>query len=340
MSLTRLHLSESSVASAKCLPAMAAEMAATNLYPDPDCDALVSALAGHWAVDPDNVAVGNGSDELILLSALALGDLSRPGTISAGTFSGHRFALEISRRGFREVPLVDGRVDAGSFARSIPGSGIAFLCTPHNPSGVALAQDELEEIVGAAAGAGVPLVVDEAYMEFAPEGTASVTPLAASSGRAVALRTFSKAYGLAGVRVGYAIGCGADVAALRVAQRVLPFRVNRFGQVAALAALEDPACIERVRAETTRKRQWLTGALREEGFRVHDSATNFVAVAVGDPAAVTRALREEHAIAIRDTGDMGYPGHVRISLGETSELERALRALVGVRAARNDGPPT
>lgn len=332
MTLARLNLSEGTVASSGCLDAVAAETAAIHLYPDPDCEALVCALAEHWEVEAGNIAVGNGSDELILLCALTLGDPSLPGVISAGTFLGHRYALEIARREIREVSLIAGRIDADLFAEAIPGAGIAFLCTPHNPSGMALTGDELELIARAAARAGVPLVVDEAYMEFAPEHVPSLAGTVRPGLSIVALRTFSKAYGLAGARIGYAIANRADAGALRYAQRVLPFRVNRLGQVAALAAMQDPGCIPRIRAETARKRDWFTAALREQGFDVQESAANFVAVAVTDPPAVTRSLLDEHEIAVRDTTSMDYAGHVRISLGTQDELERAVHALVDVRA--------
>lgn len=325
--VARLHLSESAVASTRCLPAIAAAIDASNLYPDPECTELTAALARHWNLEPENFAVGNGSDELILLCALTLGDPSRPGVVSAGTFAGHRFALEIARREVREVPLANGRVDAAAFADALGAAGIAFLCTPHNPSGVALRSVEFNQIVRAAADAGTTLVVDEAYMEFAPEGTASATTLASSRAGMVALRTFSKAYGLAGLRVGYAIASGGDAGALRHAQRVLPFRVNRLGQVAAVAALEDGACIQRVRDRTARRRRWFTEALRSVGFYVHDSSANFVTVQVRDSADVRRRLLSEHGIAVRDTSDMGYPNHVRISLGADEELERVLAAL-------------
>jgi histidinol-phosphate aminotransferase len=331
LELSRLHLSEGDVASSQCIPAIVAEIEAVNLYPDPDCEALVSALARQWKVEPENIAVSNGSDELILLCALALGDLSRPGAVSAGTFRGHRFALEVARRGYREVPLVDGRINAQAFSRAIAGAGIAFICSPHNPSGVALSQGELNVIVAAAEADRIPLVADEAYMEFAPGGTASVVGSVVSGARGVALRTFSKAYGLAGMRIGYAVGNETDIAALRDAQRVLPFRVNRLAQAAALAALSDRHCIDRVRAETSSKRQWFTEALRADGFRLQDSATNFVTVAVDDPGEVARVLLEDHAIAVRDTSDMGYPGHVRISLGDKGDLEAVLRALAQTR---------
>jgi histidinol-phosphate aminotransferase len=326
-SLARLHLSEGSLASELCLSAVTAQLPDINHYPDPECTALTHALAEHWKLSQANLAVGNGSDELILLCALALGDPTLPGVISAGTFPGHRFALEIARRGCREVPLAEGRVDVDGLVQALPGAGIAFLCTPHNPSGVALTQRELGRIVETAARAQVPLVVDEAYMEFAPEHTATVTATIPSANRVVALRTFSKAYGLAGVRVGYALANEADAALLRDAQRVLPFRVNRLGQAAALAALQDRECIPRVRRETAYKRERFTAALCESGFEVPDSAANFVAVAVSNPAAAARRLLVEHQVAVRDTSDMGYPGHVRISLGTREELQRALNAL-------------
>jgi histidinol-phosphate aminotransferase len=302
-------------------------MAAVSLYPDPDCEQLVSALARHWSTTPEKIAVSNGSDEMILLCALALGDTARRGVVSAGTFRGHRFALEVARRGCHEVPLVDGQIDAESFARAIPDAGIAFLCTPHNPSGTALSTSEFELIVAAAVATGVPLVVDEAYIEFATPGTPSAIDLVESDLTVIALRTFSKAYGLAGLRVGYAVGGRREIAAIRSTQRVLPFRVNRLGQAAALAALADDTCIDRVRMETAEKRRWFTQGLRGRGFRVRDSEANFVTVAVDDPAEAARKLRDDHAIAVRDTQDMGYPGHVRISLGRKEELERVLCAL-------------
>jgi histidinol-phosphate aminotransferase len=328
----RLHLSEGSIASPDSVVAIRAELGSVNRYPDPDCRALIDAIATHWHLAPGNVAVGNGSDEMILLCALALGDPGLPGVVSAGTFAGHRFALEVGHRGVREVPLLRGRVDVEGIIAALPGAGVAFLCTPHNPSGLALSRDELTRIAAAASRAAVPLVVDEAYMEFAPEGTASAAAMLPSSDRIVALRTFSKAYGLAGVRVGYALANDADAAMLRHAQRVLPFRVNRLGQAAALAALEDVGCIARVQREVVELREWFTMRLRELGFIALESAANFVCVEVADPAHYARRLVEDHGIAVRDTSDMGYPGHLRISLAAQAELQHVLAALKRVRA--------
>lgn len=316
------------------MSALNAQLAEINRYPDPSYEDLVRALALHWNLSPANIVVGNGSDELILLCALTLGESGRPGVISAGTFAGHRLALEVARRGCREVPLRGGRVDVDGVLRVLPGAGIAFLCTPHNPSGVALTHKELNRIAETAAEAEVTLVVDEAYMEFAPDNTASATAAIPSTHHVVALRTFSKAYGLAGVRVGYALANETDADLLREAQRVLPFRVNRFGQAAAIAALDDRECIPRVRRETAEKRDWFTVALRENGFQATDSAANFVTVAVSDSDVAARRLLLDHQVAVRDTSDMGYPDHLRISLGSREELQRALSALITIREQR------
>ena len=133
------------------------------------------------------------------------------------------------------------------------------------------------------------------------------------------------------MRVGYALANDEDAAILRDAQRVLPFRVNRLGQAAALAALADDACISRVRREVADSRRWFTMRLRQLGFAVHDSAANFVCIEVSDCANYSRRLLTEHQIAVRDTTDMGYPGHLRISLGSRAELERVLDALERIR---------
>ncbi len=328
MNISRLHLSESTVAFPFSLEVAAAELRLANLYPDPHCVELVNALAERWIVDPTQIAVGNGTDELLLLAALALGPTASPGVVTAGTFLGHRFALEVAHRPVREVPLSAGRIDVPAVVRALDGAGIAFICTPHNPSGVALNEAEVEALVAAAARHGVALVVDEAYMEFAPDGTPSVVGRVRAGAPLVGLRTFSKAYGLAGLRVGYAVAHRDMAAELRRAQRVLPFRVSRLAQAAALAALADGEALPRVQAETTEKRRWFSQMLRTAGFEVPPSAANFVAVAVPEPGRVAALLLERYAIAVRDASDMGYSGHLRISLGTREEMRRVVASLV------------
>lgn len=321
-SAARLHLSENLSPSPFAAVAVAEEAVRLGLYPDRTYSDLTAELATFWGVCPDEVAIGNGSDELLLFCAMAYGAQGE-GVVTAGTFAGHRLAIEAARRPVIEVPLTtDGRIDAIEFSRALDGAGIAFVCTPHNPSGVALSQNDLTVIVRAAQRAGVVLVVDEAYMEYADPGTASLAGPPQEG--AIVLRTFSKAYGLAGLRVGYAIGTAGDLRAIRKLQRVIPFRVNRLGAAAAIAALRDVEHLEATRSENALKRAWFTSAIQSKGFDAQPSATNFVTIAVRNPAAVRAHLYERHRITVRDTSDMGYAGHIRVSLGEESALQCVL----------------
>jgi histidinol-phosphate aminotransferase len=318
-SLVRLHLSENERPSPLARAAAAEEAARLGRYPDPTYANLTAELATFWQVRSDEVVVSNGSDELLLLSALAFG-AQAAGVVTAGTFLGHRYAVEATGRQATEVPLApDGRIDAIGFSRALDRAGVAFVCNPHNPGGSALADDDLAAIVEAAQAAGSTLVVDEAYMEYADHGTASLAGPPRDG--VIVLRTFSKAYGLAGLRVGYAIGSAGDLDAIRHLQRVVPFRVNRVGVAAAIAALRDPEHLARIRGENSRKRAWLTSALHAKGIEARPSVTNFVAIPVANPDAIRAHLLEKHRIVVRDTSDMGYAGHIRVSLGEESALQ-------------------
>lgn len=322
--VVRLHLSETATPSELARLAATEDAAKLGRYPDPTYADLIAELATFWQVDRDEIVVGNGSDELLLLSALAYG-AGAPGVVTGGTFKGHRYAVEATGQPVIEVPLTaSGRIDAIGFAAALDGAGIGFLCTPHNPGGAALEQDELDVIVDAARRTGATLVIDEAYMEYASPGTPS-SAVPPSEG-IVVLRTFSKAYGLAGLRIGYAIGRASDLAVIVDLQRVIPFRVNRPGAAAAVAALRDQGHLAHTCATNTRRRTWFTSALRARGIEVRPSEANFVAIAVSDPAAVCAHLLDVHGIAVRDASEMGFEGHVRVALGD----ERALRRIVDV----------
>lgn len=327
-SLVRLHLSESPHgASPSAVAAATAELVRVNRYPTPDREGLVRALAAHWNVDEDQIAVANGSDELVLATALTLGDRDRPGLVTAGTFPGYRAALDRVGRGVVEVPLAGTAIDAAAFADQLPAHGIGYVCNPHNPSGGALSAPELARLIDGARAGDTPLVVDEAYQEFGPPDLPQTRNFLAQGAPVVALRTFSKAYGLAALRIGYAVGRTDLIADLRRTLTVLPFSVNRVGQAAALAALADQEFLGTVRRHTARRRDWFRAELDRRGHQHLPSVTNFVAVRVDDPAAAQDALVRDHGILVRDTGMFGFPGHLRVSLGTEDELRRFLDAL-------------
>ncbi|SDM53076.1 pyridoxal phosphate-dependent aminotransferase [Allokutzneria albata] len=321
--LVRLHLSESPHgASAFAVKAAERELARVNVYPAPERDELVESLARHWDLPADRTAVANGSDELVLASALTLGDRSSPGLVTDGTFPGYRTCLDRIGRGSRVVPL-----DVAEFAEQLPQHGIGYICNPHNPSGSVLSREDMDTLVSAAERSGVPLVFDEAYMEFADDATPQARDYLDGDVPVLALRTFSKAYGLAALRIGYALGPAELLAELRDTLRALPFSVNRLAQAAAVASLADQEFLHQTRQANADTRTWFYGELSERGREYLPSVTNFVAVRVPDPAIAQDRLAAGHGVLVRDASLFGFPDHIRVSLGTRTDLARLLDAL-------------
>ncbi|MFI5932104.1 pyridoxal phosphate-dependent aminotransferase [Actinoplanes sp. NPDC051494] len=326
--LVRLHLSESPYgASPAAVAAATTALERVNRYPAPERESLVAALARHWDVAPDQIAVANGSDELVLATALSLGDLTRPGLVTAGTFPGYRAVLERIDRGAVELPLAGATTDATAFANELPGHGIGYVCNPHNPAGTALTRDGLAALITAAHAGEVPLIVDEAYQEFSDPRLPQTRDFLDRGAPVVALRTFSKAYGLAALRIGYAVGRADLIAEIRRTLSVLPFSVNRVAQAAAVAALADQEFLGTVRAAGAQRRRWFCAELDRRGYRYVPSLTNFVAVEVDDAGGLQDTLAARYGILVRNTAMFGFPGHLRVSLGTEAELLRFLDAL-------------
>ncbi|MEO6082278.1 MAG: histidinol-phosphate transaminase [Umezawaea sp.] len=327
-SLVRLHLSESPCgASPAAVAAATGELGRINRYPAPEREGIVAALARHWELPEDRIAVANGSDELVLATALTLGDPSLPGLVTGGTFPGYRAALERIGRGAVDVPLSGADVDVAAYAERLPECGIGYVCNPHNPCGTALSAPDLGTLVATARTGGTPLVFDEAYHEFGPPTQPQARQHLDDDVPVLALRTFSKAYGLAALRIGYALGPADLIAEVRRTLTVLPFSVNRVAQAAALAALADQAFLDDVRRAGEERRRWFCAELDRRGYRYLRSVTNFVAVRVPDSGAAQDVLAREHGILVRDTGMFGFPGHLRVSLGTVAELRQFLDAL-------------
>ncbi|WP_229859831.1 pyridoxal phosphate-dependent aminotransferase [Streptomyces poonensis] len=326
--MVRLHLSESPFsASPSAVAAATAALERVNRYPAPQRESLVEALAEHWGVRENQIAVANGSDELVLATALSLGELSHPGLVTAGTFPGYREALERIGRGAVALPLRYADIGVEAFADRLLHHGIGYVCNPHNPSGTALSRDTFGTLVSAAHAGQVPLVFDEAYQEFSDPGLPQTRDFLDRGAPVLALRTFSKAYGLAALRIGYAIGRADLIAEVRRTLNVLPFSVNRVAQAAALAALADQRFLSEIRDGTAERRKWFCAELERRGYRYLSSVTNFVAVQVVASAEAQNALAKDYGILVRDTGIFGFPGHLRVSLGTENELRTFLDAL-------------
>jgi histidinol-phosphate aminotransferase len=222
-----------------------------------------------------------------------------------------------------EVPLVAFRNDLGALARAVtPRTKLVIVATPNNPTGTANAEAELLEFVRSLPGT-VICVVDEAYSDFADRAP-DIRPLIAEGRNVIGLRTFSKVYGLASLRVGYGYA-GADLATLvdRVRQ---PFNVNAVAQAAAVAALDDRAFAETCVRETRRGLRRLEAGFAALGLEFVPSQANFVLARVGDGNRVFEAL-QRRGVIVRPVDNYGLPEWIRVTAGTPEQNERLLGEL-------------
>ncbi|MFE6049475.1 aminotransferase class I/II-fold pyridoxal phosphate-dependent enzyme [Kitasatospora sp. NPDC056446] len=343
--LLRLHLNETPYGGPPgAVAAARAELdERCSVYPESECAELRARIARHVGLTPAEVAVGNGTDELVLLAALTFLGPERGAVVTATSFPGYRSAAAVAGAPVTEVPLEAYRAPAGAVAAAIDErTGAAFVCNPLNPTGTLLDRDGVERIIAAAEAAGTVAVFDEAYLDFAgPEHGHALD--AVRAGRpVVVLRTFSKAWGLAALRVGYAVGRADLIARLWRTRQALPFAVNRLAQRAAVAALDDPDFLASVRDRTREARQRFYAGLDALGIRYVPSVTNFVLVEVGeDSGTVAARLADEHGILVRDLAAFGLPGRLRVTVGTPEQVDRccaALAAVLAVPAGREHAP--
>ena len=319
--------------SPRAIAAIQAALPEVSRYPDPKGLALKAALAQHLNVDIGQVTLGNGSHELLMLIAQCFADTSTSVVFSEFGFAVFPIATAAAGARALRVPALarDHATmplghDLDAMAQAIrPETRIVYLANPNNPTGTWFGDAELERFLERVP-ATTLVVVDEAYAEFvATPELSSALPLLPRFPNLIVTRTFSKAYALAGLRVGYAVSA-AEVAAIFERLRE-SFNVNSLALAAAEAALADQAHVANGRAWNLAEREWLNEALRARGLRVLPSQTNFVLVDFSrDAAPIERALFERGVIA-RPMGGYGLPEFLRLSVGSRAENERLLDAL-------------
>lgn len=288
-------------------------------YPTTYSRTLREAIARYIGVAADEIMVGAGSDEVMSCAFRALGEPGARVAHMDPTFVMARVFAETNSLRAVPVPLAPG-YDADADALLATSAEITYLCTPNNPTGTPVAAATLDRVVRGAHGV---VMVDEAYAEFAGTNIAGTAP-----GRdgLLVLRTFSKAFGLAGLRVGYAVGARSLIAELEKARG--PYAVAATSEQAALAALEgDLGLVLDQARELTEVRDWFAGALREAGFAPLPSSANFVLVPVGDATAAANALRQR-GILVRQFANLpGIGSALRISMARRAGMQRVLDAM-------------
>ncbi len=306
------------------LAAIAGAVRLSHVYPFRFEGALDSAIAARQGVSRENVLVGCGSSEILLNAVLAFTSPLRGLLVPSPTFEEPARRARQLQRPVHEVPVrSDLQVDLDAMARLVPDAGLIFLCNPNNPTSVALPQAQLRAFVADALkrSPDVVILLDEAYIEYADgAGVATALPLALESPRVLVSRTFSKMYGMAGLRVGYAMGQPAGLA--RLAEWSLPMSVNTIGLHAAIAALGDTALEGRERARNAEARAYTVARLEALGASVPVSHANFVMADIGRETVAFRDACRLKGVAV------GRPfpplrTHTRISIGTLEEMQRA-----------------
>jgi histidinol-phosphate aminotransferase len=303
-------------------------------YPDPDCLELTEALARRHNVAPDHVLCGNGASELIHLAVRVFvhgGQRAVAFTPTFGEFERACGLVGASVFPWRANPdrgfQWNLRNKADVLRRVTPP--LVYLCNPNNPTGAYLDQASVRSVVEGLIGG--PMLLDEAYVNFV-EGPWDATPLA-RRGRVILLRSMTKDYGLAGLRLGYVVAHPDAIAAMR---RLQPeWSVSAAAQVAGLAALADEAHLRRSIALLRDAKVELVSALEQASFRVHQGSANFVMIHVGD-AARWRIGLLERGIAVRDCTSFGLPEWIRVAVRTPEENRRLMETLVDVRSRRAD----
>ena len=296
-----------------------------NRYPNEQPHELRQALAEYNDVDAKSIIVGNGSNELTYTFGMALIDPGTPVVLPTPMFSLYEKVVRLADGDLSSVPpRSDLSFDTEAIIDAIQASdpALTVITSPNNPTGLAMPFGDIERIVRAADGF---VVVDEAYVEFNPEGSA--LRLVQDHPNVIVLRTFSKAYGLAGLRIGYLIA--HPTVAHEIMKARLPFMVDRLAEITALKLIERPGLLQD-RVETMRAaRRDLAKALRAmDGVDVVPSHANFVLFRTDWPASALQAALADRGVLIRDmSGYDALAHHVRVNAGTPSENKAFLAAL-------------
>lgn len=306
------------------LRAISAEVASLARYPNPRSEPLREALADHLGLGADQVLVGNGSDDVLNLLARAFGGRGKSTLQSFPSYSLYPVITAIAGGGIQSVAFeADFRLPVKKLIET--GPDLLFLTCPNAPTGVRFPLSELRELAASIEGL---LVLDEAYVEFA-EGSA--LPLLSDHENVLLTRTFSKAYGLAGLRVGYLLGAPEAVAILdRIRDS---YNVNRLSQAGALAALREKELYRERVAAIKKRRGWVSDELKGLGWTVYPSEANFLfaAPARGGSTGPDVALALFQHLERRQILVRYFPkhpltaSHLRITIGSQLEMDQFLK---------------
>jgi histidinol-phosphate aminotransferase len=329
--------------SPRALEAMQSALTSANYYPDDDCGELRRKLAAHHDVGIDQVLVTAGSTALLGLLCQTMLAPGRNAVTSEQSFIVYSMAVHATGAQLIEAPMREDRFDLAALLAAInEETRLVFLANPNNPTGTMLEAAEIDNFI-AEAPSHVVVVVDEAYYEFAMrfadrrkvEYSHSLQHVRQGAS-VIVLRTFSKAHGLAGLRVGYGLG-PAELLAYCARMRDT-FSVSSAAQTAAIAALDDAKHIERVVSNNAEQAQILGVGLSELGYRVVPTAANFLYCDVNEDASVLAGRLRDEGVSVRPLGAWGAPSSIRVSIGTPEQNQILLLSIRRIVANGTSSP--
>ena len=300
-----------------------------NRYPDRDARRLVDGIAAKWERPAEGVWVANGSNEVFMHLFLAYGGPGRTALTFEPTYSLHSLIPRLALTDVAQLPRDDGfGIDADAALRWITANqpAVVIVCSPNNPTGNSTPNDVVARLCDATEGL---VVVDEAYGEFAVDGATAI-PLLRQHDNLVVVRTFSKAWSLAGVRIGYMLAAPGLVARMSVVR--LPYHLSSLAQSVAVAALEAETETMEAVAAITSERNRVAGAVGDLGLRALPSQANFVLFGVPDAAATWKALYERGVLVRSYEGSPVLGSFLRVTIGLPDENDAFVDALEEVLA--------
>jgi histidinol-phosphate aminotransferase len=315
--------------SPKAVAAIEAALRNLNLYPDGQSYYLRHAMAERLGqgITAEMIAMGNGADGIIMQTCMAYLEESDEAIVSVSSFPVYDIYINVMRARLTKIPMKGFRLDLQEMVGAITDqTKMVFVCNPNNPTGTIVTAAEVETFM-----AGVPdhvlVIFDEAYYELVDSDLYPDTLDYIRQGRknVMIMRSFSKVYGLAGVRLGYAVAAPEVLAPLNQVKE--PFAVNLLAQAAGIAALEDEAFLKKS-VETNRAgRQFLYREFERLGLRYLESHTNFVLVEIGSNAVQVQQQLLRAGVIVRPCTGYDLPDYLRVTVGSESENARLIRSL-------------
>ncbi|AFH62092.1 histidinol-phosphate transaminase [Paenibacillus caseinilyticus] len=313
--------------SPKAKEAIIAAVDNASIYPDGGAVDLTAAVSAHLGVQPNQVIFGAGSDEVILMIARAFLTPEDETITAFPTFPQYKHNAEVEGAAVIEVPVdEEGRHDLKAMLAKVnEKTKIVWICNPNNPTGTMLSEAEITAFLDAVPSR-VMVILDEAYAEYNVTGEyPDSISLLQKYNNIVVLRTFSKIYGLASLRIGFGVGHPDVIRSVNQVRE--PFNTTGFAQKAALAAVNDQSFIESCREANAAGIQQLNAAFDKLGLRYFDAHGNFVMVDVERPGGEVFQGLLRKGIIVRHDPSWGYPTRIRVTVGSTEQNEKFLKAL-------------